>query len=73
VEADVPGVRAQVVDATGAGDVVTGVLLAALAAAGFEPAAVSDALPDAVTAAGRSTEGWGAVDALPPLAVRDGR
>jgi sugar/nucleoside kinase (ribokinase family) len=73
VQADVPGVESRVVDATGAGDVVTGVLLAALADAAFEPAAIGEALPAAVAAASRSTEGWGAVDALPPLALRDGR
>jgi fructokinase len=71
--ADVPGISARVVDATGAGDVVTGVLIAALAAAAFEPVAIADALPAAVEAASRSTEGWGAVDALPPLGLRDGR
>jgi sugar/nucleoside kinase (ribokinase family) len=66
-EAEVPGVSATVVDATGAGDVVTGMLLAALAAANFDAAAIGGALPVAVEAASRSTEGWGAVDALPPL------
>ncbi len=71
--ADAPGIAAHVVDATGAGDVVTGVLVAALAAADFEPAAVAEALSTAVEAASRSTEGWGAVDALPPLGLSDGR
>jgi fructokinase len=65
---DVEGVSARVVDATGAGDVVTGVLVAALAAQSFDPAALETALPAAVEAAARSTEGWGALDALPPLA-----
>jgi sugar/nucleoside kinase (ribokinase family) len=65
---DVDGVNARIVDATGAGDVVTGVLVAALAARSYEPAAVEAALPAAVEAAARSTEGWGALDALPPLA-----
>ena len=69
IRVDVPGVPAQVVDATGAGDVVTGVLVAALAASSFAPAAIGDALAFAVEAAARSTEGWGAVDALPPLAA----
>ena len=64
--ADVPGVPRTRVDTTGAGDVVTGVLVAALATAGFEPPAVAGALPAAVEAAARATEGWGAVDALPP-------
>jgi fructokinase len=69
VRIDVGGVSARVVDATGAGDVVTGVLVAGLAARLFEPNAVEAALPAAVEAAARSTEGWGAVDALPPLAL----
>src|SRR6187431_2263695 len=58
--ADVSGVPARVVDATGAGDVVTGVLVAALAAADFDPEAIAEALPAAVEAASRSTESWGA-------------
>jgi fructokinase len=62
---DAPGKAADVVDTTGAGDVVTGVLLAALCAADFEPGAAADALPAAVAAAARATEGWGAIDALP--------
>ena len=49
--ADAPGVRAQVVDTTGAGDAVTGVLVAALAASGFEPQAAADALARAVAIA----------------------
>lgn len=63
--ADAPGVRAQVVDTTGAGDAVTGVLVAALAAASFDPQAAADALPVAVATAARSTEAYGAVEALP--------
>jgi fructokinase len=63
--ADVPGVPAEAIDATGAGDVVTGVLIAALAAREFDPQAVADALPSAVSVAAQSTEGWGAIDALP--------
>jgi sugar/nucleoside kinase (ribokinase family) len=67
VDGGVPGVAARAVDTTGAGDVVTGVLVAALASSGFAPAAIVDALPAAVEAAARSTEGWGAIDALPEL------
>jgi len=63
--ADVPGVRAQVVDTTGAGDAVTGVLAAALAAARFAPEAAAEALPRAVCIASRSTEAYGALEALP--------
>jgi fructokinase len=59
--ANVSGVPARVVDATGAGDVVTGVLVAALAAADFDPEVIAQALPEAVVAASRSTESWGAV------------
>jgi fructokinase len=65
--ADVQGGSARVVDATGAGDVVTGVLIGALAAAAFAPKVIAEALPVAVETASRSTAGWGAVDALPPI------
>ena len=58
----VPGVRATPVDATGAGDAVTGVLIAALARTGFYPAALAAMLPDAMAAAARSTERYGALD-----------
>jgi fructokinase len=64
--ADVPGTDARVIDATGAGDVVTGVLVGALDANDFDPNCIAEALPAAVEAAARSTEGWGAVDTLPP-------
>jgi sugar/nucleoside kinase (ribokinase family) len=73
VRADAPGIPARVVDATGAGDVVTGVLVAALAAADFEAAAIAEALPMALAAASRSTEGWGAVDSLPSPRMPDAR
>jgi sugar/nucleoside kinase (ribokinase family) len=63
--ADAPGVPARVVDTTGAGDAVTGVLVAALAAADFEPRAAADALERAVAIAASSTEAYGAVEALP--------
>jgi fructokinase len=62
----VPGTDARVIDATGAGDVVTGVLVGALDANDFDPNCIAEALPAAVEAAARSTEGWGAVDTLPP-------
>jgi len=57
----VPGVAATPVDTTGAGDVVTGVLLAALARTGFSPDALAAALPDAVGEAARATERYGAL------------
>jgi fructokinase len=58
---DVRGVPAKPVDATGAGDAVTGVLLARLTASGFDPAVLADALPDAVASAARVTERFGAI------------
>jgi sugar/nucleoside kinase (ribokinase family) len=58
---DVPGVPAKPVDATGAGDAVSGVLLARLTAADFDPAVLSDALPEAVGTAARVTERFGAI------------
>jgi fructokinase len=63
--ADAPGVPAAAVDTTGAGDVVTGVLAAALSNSGFAPQAAADALGPAMSAAARATEGWGALDSLP--------
>ena len=67
--ADAPGVPAAAVDTTGAGDVVTGVLAAALSTSGFSPQAVADALPRAVAAGARATEAWGALDSLPDWTV----
>jgi len=61
VEADVPGVRAAVKSTVGAGDCLTGVLLARLAERGYDPAAVADALPEAVAEGARACERWGAV------------
>ena len=63
---DAPGVAARALDTTGAGDVLLGVLVAALASSGFDPGAVARALPLAVATAARSTESYGAVDALAP-------
>jgi fructokinase len=58
---DVPGVPARVVDATGAGDTLVGVLIARAAAAGWYAPAIAAALPTAVAEAARATERWGAV------------
>ncbi|MES1247820.1 MAG: PfkB family carbohydrate kinase, partial [Actinomycetota bacterium] len=58
--ADAPGVPAEVVDTTGAGDAVTGVLAAALAQSGFDPREAARALGIAVGVASRSTESYGA-------------
>jgi sugar/nucleoside kinase (ribokinase family) len=63
--ASAPGVAVAARDTTGAGDVVTGVLVAALDTSGYSPAAAASALPAAVEVAARATEGWGAIDALP--------
>jgi sugar/nucleoside kinase (ribokinase family) len=57
---DVPGVPARTVDTTGAGDTLTGVLLARLAASGFYPPTLAMALPEAVALAARATEHFGA-------------
>lgn len=57
---DVPGVAARTVDTTGAGDTLTGVLLARLAASRFYPPTLALALPEAVARAARATEHFGA-------------
>jgi len=72
--ANAAGKPANVVDTTGAGDAFLGVLIAALAASGFDPGAAAEALPLATTIAARSTEGYGALDALPSsIALTGGR
>ena len=63
--AEAAGVPARAIDTTGAGDVVTGVLAAALSNSGFAHQAAADALGPAMSAAARATEGWGALDSLP--------
>jgi sugar/nucleoside kinase (ribokinase family) len=60
--ADVPAIPCRVVNTAGAGDVLTGTLLGALARDQFAPAAVKASLPEAVAAAARACERWGAVD-----------
>lgn len=60
VEADAAGVDARVRSTVGAGDAFTGVLLAALAAGGFDPAVLPDALAVAARAGAAATEHWGA-------------
>lgn len=60
-EADAPGVDVDVVDTTGAGDALMGVVLAALVSSDYEPAAVAEALPRAVELAARTTEHFGAL------------
>lgn len=60
--ADVPGVPARVLSTVGAGDALTGLLLARLALAGFDSEAVAASLPEAVAASARACERWGAVE-----------
>jgi fructokinase len=60
--ADVVGAEADVVSTVGAGDVLTGTLLARLALSGFYPSAVAAALGESVRAAGSACERWGALD-----------
>jgi fructokinase len=59
---DVPGRPADVVSTIGAGDVLTGVLLARLATSGFYAAAAAAGLADAVAASALACERWGALD-----------
>jgi sugar/nucleoside kinase (ribokinase family) len=61
VSANTPGVQAQVVSTVGAGDCLTGVVLARLTEHGYDPAAAAAALPEAVAEAARACERWGAV------------
>jgi sugar/nucleoside kinase (ribokinase family) len=62
LRSEVAAVSCEVVSTAGAGDALTGTLLAALAAHRFSPAAVAAALPHAVAAAARACEHWGSVD-----------
>lgn len=62
LRADAPGVPAQVRSTIGAGDTLTGVLLARLALSGWYPAAAAAALRDAVETSARATERWSALD-----------
>lgn len=62
LRADVGGMHAAVISTVGAGDVLTGVLLGRLALGAYDPSAILDALPEAVAAAARACERWGALD-----------
>lgn len=62
LRATVPGVPATVLSTVGAGDVLTGVLLARLALSGYYPPAVAAGLRDAVAAGARACERWSALD-----------
>jgi fructokinase len=59
---DVDGRPAKVLSTIGAGDVLTGVLLARLASSGYYPAAVAASLPDAVAESSLACERWGALE-----------
>ncbi len=59
---DVPGRPATVLSTIGAGDVLTGVLLAKLASSGYYPAAAAAALPEAVRQSSLACERWGALE-----------
>jgi sugar/nucleoside kinase (ribokinase family) len=62
VEAGAPGVPTRVISTVGAGVVLTGILVARLAAEGFDPTAVPEALPEAVEQSARACERWGALE-----------
>jgi fructokinase len=62
LRADVRGVPVDVVSTVGAGDVLTGVLVARLALSGFYPSAVAVALKEAVAESARACRRWGALD-----------
>ncbi|HYB26328.1 MAG TPA: PfkB family carbohydrate kinase [Solirubrobacteraceae bacterium] len=59
---DVPGRPAAVLSTIGAGDVLTGVLLARLATSGFYPPALAASLPEAVVQSSLACERWGALE-----------
>jgi fructokinase len=60
---DAPAVRpSRVLSTVGAGDALTGTLVAALALSGFYPAAAAAALQEAVAAAAQACERWGSLD-----------
>ena len=59
---DVPARAAKVVSTVGAGDVFTGVLLAALGSTDYYAPAIAAALPDAAEAAAAACERWGALE-----------
>jgi sugar/nucleoside kinase (ribokinase family) len=62
LRADVPGVQAHVISTIGAGDVLTGTLLARLAQSDFYPSTVAASLRHAVSEAAKACERWGALD-----------
>ena len=59
---DVPGRPAAVRSTIGAGDTLSGILLARLATSGYYPPAVAAALPEAVAQSALACERWGALE-----------
>jgi sugar/nucleoside kinase (ribokinase family) len=59
---DVDGRPVTALSTIGAGDVLTGVLLARLATSAFYPAAVAASLPEAVAESALACERWGALE-----------
>jgi fructokinase len=59
---DVPGVPASLISTIGAGDAMTAMLVARLAATGFYEPVIASALRDAVVAGAEACERWGAID-----------
>ncbi|MGH2866365.1 MAG: carbohydrate kinase family protein [Solirubrobacteraceae bacterium] len=62
LRANAPGVACRPINTAGAGDTLTGTLLARLALSDFYPSSVAASLPEAIEAAARACERWGAVD-----------
>ncbi len=62
MRASVPGVTTTIRNTAGAGDALTGTLLARLALSGFYPSSATAALPEAVAAAAAACQRWGALD-----------
>ncbi len=62
LSADARGLPVEVLSTIGAGDVLSGFLLARLALAGYYPPAVAAALPEAVARAASACQRWGALE-----------
>lgn len=62
-----PGVASAVRSTVGAGDALTGVLVAALTRNAYDPSSLVEALPIAVFEGARATERWGAVEPRPSI------
>ena len=62
VDGDGAGVPSEMLSTLGAGEVLTGILLARLAASAYYPAAVAASLPEAMAQATRAAERWGALE-----------